>query len=157
MANLSIDGLDDLLKDLTALGSLPDVVAEETMNAGADVIVCVQRDEIRKQWSGPYSEGISSQCIKKGKVTKTKDGHKILISPRDTRRRGRHTVRNAEIAFLNEYGSSGKGRDKSHKKRSDPKRILPRPAIRIANEKAESSVIQAMEKVRDTYLDKHGL
>lgn len=157
MAKFSVDGLDGLLGDLTSLAYATDSLVEEALNAGADVLVRAQQAEIKSQWSGPYSEGISAKCIKKGKVTKTKDGHKILVSPKGTRRRGKQTVRNGEIAFLNEYGSSGKGRTSSHKKRSDPKKILPRPAIRTANEKAENSVIQAAEKVLDNHLNKHGL
>lgn len=157
MARFEVNGIDSLCNDLASLAGLPDRVVDEILDAEADVIVRAQQKEIAHQWSGSYSAGISAKCIKKGKIKKVKDGRTIYVSPAGKRKRGNTVVRNAEIAFLNEYGVSGAGRNKNHRKRTDPKRILPRPAIRTANVKAENAAIAAGEKVYHAYLDSKNL
>lgn len=157
MARFEVNGIAELCNDLAALAQLPDHVVDEILEAEADVIVRAQREEIAHQWSGPYSAGISAKCIKKGKTKKSPKGHVVYVSPAGTRKRGNTAVRNAEIAFLNEYGVSGTGRDKNHRKKTGPKKILPRPAIRTANIKAESAAVEAGEKVYHAYLDSKNL
>lgn len=157
MATFSFGGLDSLMDDLASLAELPDSVVNDMLEAEASVIVQAQRNEIETQWSGPNSLGISARCVKKGKVKKTKDGHTIDVFPQGKRTRGKATTRNAEIAFINEYGSSGIGRKKNHQKRTEPKRVLPRPAIRTANAKAENAAVAAGEKVLHDYMDQHNL
>lgn len=142
MANLSVDGLDGLMEDLAALARDTDSFVDDMLDEQADILVRSQQKEIGAMWSGPYSERISSKSIKKGKIKKTKDGKKILVSPKGSRRRGKRTVRNAEIAFINEYGKRGQA---------------PRPAIRAANAKAESSIGKVAEDMLDKHLKNHGL
>lgn len=154
MARLSVNGLNDLLDDFTIWNNLPESVAKDMLNAGADVVVRAQRKEIAQQWSGPYSHGISAKCVKKGRVKWALDGgYIIFVHPEGTRKRGKTKISNAEIAFLNEYGVSGPGRGRGHKKRTDPKRTLPRPAIRTANEKSLEKVLSAGAKVYGKFLD----
>lgn len=140
MARMELDGLDGLMDDLAALAALPDSVAEDILDAEAGVVVPAQQREIAQRWRGPYSQGISARCVKKGKVKKNRDGHSISIYPQGTRKRGKKSVRNGEIAFLNEYGAPGRG-------------IAPRPAIAAANAKAEKQAVEAGEKVYHAYLD----
>ena len=141
-----MNGADLLIKDLEELASLPDNVIDDMLNAGADVLVSVQREEIEQRWKGPYSQGISAKSVKKGQVKKTKNGSGRVISiyPQGTRKRGAKRVRNGEIAFLNEYGAPGRG-------------IAPRPAIAAANAKAEKQAVEAGAKVYHAYLDKKNL
>lgn len=154
MARLSVNGLNDLLDDFTIWNNLPESVAKDMLNAAADVVVRAQRKEIAQQWSGPYSTGISAKCVKKGRVKWAIDGGYIIyVFPQGTRKRGKTKISNAEIAFLNEYGVSGPGRGRGHKKRTDPKRTLPRPAIRTANAKSLEKVLSAGAKVYDKFLD----
>lgn len=144
MGRLTVDGLDGLMDDLAALAALPDSVVERILDAEADVILPVQREEMKRQWSGPHSLGISSKSIKKGKVKKDKDGRSLSIYPQGTRKRGGQTIRNAEIAFINEYGA--------------PRRGIPaRPAIDTANKKKESEAVDAGERVYHAYLDSKNL
>lgn len=117
-----MNGLDALSDDFAALARLPDKVVEEILDAEAEVILPAQREEIEKQWRGPHSLGISAKSIKKGKVKKDKDGRSLTIYPQGTRKRGGRSTRNAEIAFINEYGAPGR-------------RIAARPAIDTANKK----------------------
>lgn len=149
MARMSIDGMGPLIDDFTALSLLPDDVVDDMLNAGADVIVEAQRAEIQRQWKGPYSLGISAKSIKKDRKIRTTryvgiTGHHINIYPQGTRNRGRKSVRNAEIAFINEYGAPGRN-------------IVPRPAIATANAKAEQQAVEAGERVFNAYLDSKNL
>ncbi len=140
MARLEVNGMDALLADYTELLRLPSEVVEGILNAEADVIVPAQRAEIQKRWKGPYSQGISAKSIKKTDVKIKKDGHCIYIYPQGSRKRGRKSIRNGEIAFINEYGVPGRG-------------IASRPAIAAANAKAEKQAVEAGEKVYHAYLD----
>lgn len=144
MAQLEVDGLNGLLEDLEALAGLPDSVADGILEAEADVIVQAQREEIGRQWKGPYSEGISAGAVKKGKVKEGQAGRSITVSPQGSRKRGGKSVRNAEIAFINEYGAPGRG-------------IAARPAIAAANAKAEEAAVEAGERVFNAYLDSKNL
>lgn len=144
MAQLEVDGLNGLLEDLEALAGLPDSVADGILEAEADVIVQAQREEIGRQWKGPYSEGISAGAVKKGKVKEGRAGRSITVSPQGSRKRGGKSVRNAEIAFINEYGAPGRG-------------IAARPAIAAANAKAEEAAVQAGERIFNAYLDSKNL
>lgn len=140
MANMEVNGLDGLLDDLEALAGLPDSVGEDILNAEADVIVSAQREEIGRRWRGPYSEGISAHAVKKGPVKRKGPGQSISIYPQGTRKRRGNSVRNAEIAFINEFGAPGRG-------------ISARPAIAAANAKAEQAAADAGERVFNAYLD----
>lgn len=86
--------------------------------------------------------GISAKSIQKGKVKKDRDGRSLSVYPRGTRKRGGQTTRNAEIAFINEYG-----------KRGQP----ARPAIGTANKKKEEEAVAAGERVYNQFLDSRNL
>lgn len=149
MARMEVDGLGPLIEDFEMLAALPDNVIKDMLNAGADVIVEAQRTEIQRQWKGPYSLGISVKSIKKdSKIRTTKylglTGRYINIYPQGERNRGKRRVRNAEIAFINEYGAPKRG-------------IAARPAIGTANTKAEQRAVEAGEKVYHAYLDSKNL
>lgn len=144
MGRLTVNGLDALSDDFAALARLPDSVVDGILNAEADVIVPAQRAEIEKQWNGPknFSTGMSAKSIKKGKVKKDRDGRSIFVYPKGTRKRKGRTTRNAEIAFINEYG-----------KRGQP----ARPAIDAANKKKEKEAVDAGERVYSQFLDSKNL
>ena len=144
MGSLKSDGIDTLSLDLSELAYLPDRVVADMLQAEADVILSAQRSEIESQWKGPYSLGISAKSIRKGSVKKGKDGYSISIYPQGSRKRGKKTVRNAEIAFINEYGA--------------PKRnIRARPALKSAIARKEDEAAAAGEKVYQAYLDSKNL
>lgn len=144
MGSLKTDGIDALSLDLSELAYLPDRVVADMLQAEADVILSAQRAEIESQWKGPYSLGISAKSIRKGSVKKGKDGYSISIYPQGSRKRGKKTVRNAEIAFINEYGA--------------PKRnIRARPALKSAIARKEDEAAAAGEKVYQAYLDSKNL
>lgn len=144
MAHIITNGIDALYSDISMINLYHDSVMEDILNAEADVVVSKQRAEIERQWKGPCSLGISARSVKKGRVKWGHGRRIIFISPRGTRKRGKKTVRNAEIAFINEYGA--------------PKRdIRPRPAIREANERAMDEATAAGEKIYDDFLNRINL
>lgn len=149
MAHVEVDGLGTLIDDLEMLQNLPEEMMEDMLNAGADVLVRFQRAEIKQLWSGPYSMKISARAIKKDVKIRTSkyigiSGRYINIYPQGTRKRGKKRARNAEIAFINEYGAPKRG-------------VEPRPAIGIANEKGGQQAVEAAEQVYHAYLDSKGL
>lgn len=135
MGRLTVSGLDGLIGDFGDLAKLPGFVTDDILDAEADVIEAAQREEAAKMWKGPYETGTTAQSIKKGKITKTALGKSITVAPKGVNSRG---TRNAEVAFVNEYG-----------KQNQP----ARPAIRTANEKKEKEAVEAGEKVYHAYLD----
>lgn len=141
---MTVNGLDALADDFAALARLPDKVVEDILDAEAEVITAAQREEIEKQWRGPHSLGISAKSIKKGKVKKDKDGRSVTVYPQGTRKRSGRSTRNAEIAFINEYGAPGR-------------HIAARPAIDTANKKKEGEAVDAGERVYNAYLDSKNL
>jgi len=149
MAGMTVDGLSILMDDLVALAELPDDVAHNILDAGADILAQAQREEIQRQWNGPYSIGISAKSIVKDRKIRTTKylgitARYINIYPQGTRKRGKKQVRNAEIAFINEYGAPGQG-------------IAARPAINTANKKKEQEAVEAAERAYHAYLDSKNL
>lgn len=148
MAQMTITALDGLISDLADLAALPEDEIYGILSAEADVAVRAEREEIKRQWSGPHSMGVSAKSIKKDrKLRALGEGriyHYINVYPQGTRKRGRKRIRNAEIAFINEYGVPGRG-------------IAARPAISISIEKAKEEIFAAGEKAYDAYLDSKNL
>ena len=73
------------------------------------------------------------------------DGQEISVYPQGSRTRGRYkksTTRNAEIAFVNEYGKRGQ---------------KARPFIRDANAESESKMEKAAFRIYDNYLKSKNL
>lgn len=142
MPKVEIDGLGELSLALKDLAELPDAVIDEMLNAQADIAATAQREEAEKMIVGPYVTGTTALSIRKGKV-KIKNGQRVIyVSPTGTRKRGKKTIRNAEIAFLNEYGT---------------KTIHARPFIRTANERTAPDQEKAALKIYDDYLKSKGL
>ncbi len=133
MGSFKINGLDSLINDLSALAALPDSVAEDMLNAGADIIEAEQHKTAKSM--GVYDTGVTEGSIKKTKVKKTATGKSIDIFPQGVNSDGN---RNAEVAFINEFGKIGQP---------------ARQFIRTANEAAEERATEAEEKVYNDFLN----
>lgn len=140
MAELKLSGLDDLMLDMKALAEIPDEVQSNMLNAMADVVVSAQK--AKGQALGVNRTGLTLDSIKKTKVKKLKSGMSITVEPSGTRKRGKKSVRNAEIAFVNEYGK---------------KNQAPRPFINLANEESADEQTNAALKVYDDWLKSKNL
>lgn len=140
MASLTTDGLERLMLDMQEISEIPLDVAEQMLEAGADVLVQGQREMAISM--GVVESGQVAASIVKGKVKRTKDGYSISVYPRGSRRRGNKTTRNAEIAFVNEFGKRGQ---------------FPRPFIRTANEKYGDEAVDAAAEPYDRFLKSKNL
>ena len=137
MAELNFHGLDEFMLDMQQIAEISEEVQDEMLNAQADVAVRAQRQQAEIMGVHAPGSGLLIKSIKKGRV-KTKRGVKaIYVTPSGSRKRGNKRVRNAEIAFINEYG-----------KDNQP----PRPFIRTANEKSAEETTQAAFEVYDRWL-----
>lgn len=153
MPRVEFHGLDEVALSLKQVAELPDEVIDEMLNARADVVVAAQQAEARKlgteyrnkNQKKNYSTGKTALSIKKGKI-KVKDGVRILfVTPTGSRvrgKKGQFVTRDAEIAFLNEYGT---------------KTIQARSWLRAANEKCADEALKVEMAVYDRYLQEKGL
>lgn len=137
MGSFKINGLDSLINDLSALAALPDSVAEDMLNAGADIIEAEQHKTAKSM--GVYDTGVTEGSIKKTKVKKTATGKSIDIFPQGVNSDGN---RNAEVAFINEFGKSGK-----HGKKGQP----ARPFIRTAMKRRKNGPRKRKRKFTTTF------
>ena len=134
MASLTYSGYDELILSMQEVANLPDEVLDEMLNAQADIVVDAQRKQAEAM--GVVDTGLTLRSIKKGKVKVKKGVRSIFITPSGTRKRGKKRVRNAEIAFINEFGK---------------KKQKARPFIRTANEMSAQATTQAAADVLDRY------
>ena len=102
MATFSSTGADDLILSLEEVANLPDSVKDDILNAQADVVVKAQKAKARSY--GVNKTGVLISSITKGKPKTSKGVRTLTVYPRGTRKRGDKTVRNAEIAFVAEFG-----------------------------------------------------
>ena len=106
MARLEFTGLDELNAALNRLGQPPDEVKAKALTEMANVAA----GKIKSQGEAlgvrdPESDVHILDKIKVNKPKLNEDGGVCTITFAGTRSRGRKRVRNAEIAFVNEYGS----------------------------------------------------
>ena len=144
MARVEFSGIDELSLSLKEIAELPDEVIDAMLDARADVVVAAQRESAKRMLVGPYAKGDTARSIKKGKP-KLRDGHRILyVTPTGSRKHsdGAKPTRNAEIAFVNEYGT----RD-----------IPARSFIRTANEACADAAVAAEFEVYSRFLKEKGL
>lgn len=143
MAKVEFKGIDELMLSMQEVAALPDEVVDAMLDARADVVVAAQRESAKRMLVGPYAKGDTEKSIKKGKP-KLRGGHRVLyVTPTGSRKRGRaKAVRNAEVAFINEYGT---------------RKIPARNFIRTANESCADAATAAEFEVYSRYLEEKGL
>ena len=141
MPKVTLSGLDELILDMQAIAELPDEIQDEMLNAQADIVVEAQKRAGHAM--GVEDTGLTLRSIRKGKAKRSKEGMRVLyITPTGTRKRGKSKVRNAEIAFVNEYG------DRDQK---------ARPFIRTGNESSAEQATEAAMRVYDRWLKSKNL
>lgn len=134
MARITAVGLDGLMADLSAVAALPDPVAEEMLQAEANIIVKAQKDVGMRM--RVHQTGVTLGAIKSTKMKRAKRGRVVDVYPQG---KNKHGDKNAMVAFLTEYGVS-------------KRKIPPRPFIRTANEEATPAAIEAATAVYDRFL-----
>lgn len=128
MANFTVVGLEAIERQLLLQPERVDKIIPDMLNAGADVIVEAQQEEIERM--GLVDTGDMLKSIKKTPVKKSRDGGRyIVIAPQGKDRKG---VSNATKGFVAQYGRSN---------------MPARPWMTVANEKAAPAASAAMRKV----------
>lgn len=143
MAEFGCVGLDGLILSLKEIEKIPDDIHDDILNAQADVVAAAQREKILAYgiYDGSSPVHVASS-VKKGRV-KIRKGERVLyVSPTGTRIRGKVKTRNAEIAFVNEFGKRGQ---------------KARPAIADANEDSATATTQAGLRIYDAWLKSKNL
>ncbi|MBQ2997256.1 MAG: HK97 gp10 family phage protein [Oscillibacter sp.] len=145
MAEFHFSGVDELELSLREIEELPEEVVDEMLEAQADVLI----DEIQNRGEayGVMAPGSGKmlRSIKKGRPKRGKNGtRQIVVSPRGTRKRGKEGKKtsNAEIAFLNNYGT---------------RHQQARPFWSDAEKTSEKSMEKAAAEVHDKWLNSKGL
>lgn len=108
MASLELNGFDGLEDAFRRISEIPFEVTEEAL----DAMAAVAAEKIREQGESmgvrdPDSDVHILDRIKAGKAKKTESGGYESITFSGSRTRGSTRTRNAEIAFVNEYGKRG--------------------------------------------------
>lgn len=137
MAMLSTNGLAEFAVSLEDISIIPDTVMEQMLQAEADIIEEAQKEKGRAY--GVHRTGVTLDSIRRSKTSKSKDGKSILVMPMGENADGN---RNAEVAFINEFGKRGQ---------------LARPFIRDANEEKADAAASAAAEVFDKWQSGNGL
>lgn len=140
MAEFGVTGLDELMLSMQEIAQIPDDVVDDILNAQADVTVEAQKAAGRQL--GVEDTGITLQKLKKGRVKLRKGQRVLYITPTGSRKRGKTRTRNAEIAFINEFGKKGQ---------------KARPFIKLGNEKSAEAATAAGFRVYDRWLKSKNL
>lgn len=131
MAKFDTSNLAEFMVDMKDLANLPNSVIADMLDSEADVIMPAQKK--MAQSMGVYDTGQLANSITKGKVTTSSSGSSLSLTFSGSRKRGNTTTRNAEIAFVNEFGKHGQP---------------ARPFIQTAN---EQNIDKAVDKAADVY------
>ena len=139
MAKLELYGFDDLNAAFDRIGNIPFEVTEDALDAMAEVAV----DKIRSTGESmgvrdPESDVHILDKIKRRKAKQTQEGGYENITFEGSRTRDNTKTRNAEIAFVNEYG-----------KRTQP----ARPFIRQALSAHEDEIYAPGEKIVGDWIE----
>ena len=138
MAEFDVSGLDDLMLSLQDVADLPETVQDAMLDAQADVVLQAQQSAAQ----AIADTGQTARSLRKSKPRTRKGVRSISITFAGSRKRGDTTTRNAEIAFVNEYGKKG---------------VPARNFIRKANEQSAAASTQAAKEIYDQYLQSKGL
>lgn len=143
MASFKIHGADELALDIHRAGEIPDDVKTKIAEAGVKVLVEGTKEYARAM--NVYDEESNVHIVDKVKFSKPniKKSIKSYVTFSGTRKRGENKTktRNAEIAFINEFGADQKG-------------IAPRPFMKKAVKKYQDKAIEEAAKVFYKWLEK---
>lgn len=140
MAQINLDGLNAIDEMFSNLGEIPwDVTSD-----GLDAMAEAAEKQVKQSGTAlgvrdPESNVHILDKITHTKPKKTASGGSSDVTFSGTRTRGRTRTRNAEIAFINEYGKRGQA---------------PRPFIRQAAEQGADAIASPGEKIIGDWFEK---
>ena len=132
MANLRVQGLDELEKELQQFAGKTEEIEAAMLEAGAEELKQAWKYHILKK--GHVDTGSMVDAVKASKPRKGRGGTSVDVYPQGKDQKG---VRNAEKAFLLHYGWKDKPGDHF---------------VDNVEQDAEEAVADAMEGVLDEYL-----
>ena len=133
MAKFNTFGLDEAIAAFGRISNIPDETRDKALDAMADVAkAAVKAQGEAMGVRDPDSQVHILDVITTTDPEKTPTGGREDITFKGKRTRGNTKTRNAEIAFINEYGKTGQP---------------ARPFIRQASESAGDRIAAAGEKV----------
>lgn len=140
MATLMTEGLNEFALSIHEIAQLPSSVINEMLEKGGTVVMNAQKSAC------PRRTGKLASSIKLGRMFRTYDGAAIEIKPEGTHHKPKHgkAVRNAEVAFILEYGAPGR-------------HLAARQWMQRANETAAEAATEAEKRVYDAWLSQHNL
>ncbi|MGI6156590.1 MAG: hypothetical protein ACOYEB_11795 [Enterococcus lemanii] len=126
--------------DFPDFEEIPDSVLDEMLKAGAEIVANEQRKTAKSMLGEKgRGDGTTAESVKVQKPEASKrGGRQIAITFSGSRPNGNKTKRNAEVAFINEYGKSGQP---------------AKQFIRIANETAADEALGRQEAIYDDWLN----
>ena len=132
MAKLTIHGLDDVIADMKRLRELEGETADKMLTEGAKIVEEEWKSAIKK--ADLVDTGAMLKSVKATKPKTSKDVRTIEVFPQG---KDKKSVRNAEKAFVNHYGTSS---------------IKATRFVDEANEKAEPRVLEAYERIWNEHI-----
>jgi len=143
MASFDFSGIEELMAGLHEISALSDDTGEQVLLAeggvgGKTTLRGASVEKAQKQTGlamGVHRTGVTLDSISHGKLKKTANGGRALyVYPRGVNSKG---IRNAEVAFINEFGKTNQ---------------KARPFIKTANETCADEAVDAAAKVYASYL-----
>ena len=105
MATLELEGFDELNEALRRIGTIPEAVTVKALDAMAQVAAAkIKASGESMGVRDPESDVHILDKLKRAKAKQTRDGGYEAITFEGSRTRNGRKTRNAEIAFINEYG-----------------------------------------------------
>ena len=143
MADFKVDGINASIEEMRRIAKAPDSVKAEMLTTMANIAAAEQKKTAMELGVyDPDSDGKHlADTIKVTKPKLTDDGGSVSVTFSGKRKDKSHKTptRNAEIAFINEYGKRGQA---------------ARPFVRTANSRAEERIQKAGEAVWDKWINK---
>lgn len=141
MPDIEIEGFDGVEDLFAKLMKMPSDVKKDMLEAMGEVAVkktkeVGERHELRDEDNNTANHILDKIALSKAKITP--EGGKIFVTFKGSRKRGNTTTRNAEIAFINEFGT---------------KKIEATEFVREANEACADEAYAAGFKVFNDWLD----
>lgn len=140
MASLELQGFESLEDAFRRISEIPFSVTSDALDGMAEVAAGKIRDQGERMGvRDPESDEHILDRIKTGKPKQTDSGGYETITFSGSRTRGKSRTRNAEIAFVNEYGKRGQA---------------ARPFVGLAMTQNEDAILQPAEKTIGDWIEK---
>lgn len=140
MASLELEGFEDLQDAFRRISEIPFSVTSEALDGMAEVAAAkIKRSGENLGVRDPESGVHILDKIKTNKAKQTQSGGYETITFSGSRTRGKIRTRNAEIAFVNEYGKRGQ---------------RARPFIGLAMAQNEDAILAPAEKIIGDWIEK---